>query len=61
MPSCYVTFDAEGKVSNVIMCDEWDILPDGYTKQLIPEYHYWDWEKQTIVKYPNAPITIENV
>jgi hypothetical protein len=60
MPN-YIIFDAEGKYSNSIVCEEWDVPPDGCTKQLIPEYHYWDLEKQEFIKYPNAPITIENI
>jgi hypothetical protein len=57
----YIIFDAEGKYSNCIVCDEWDVPPDGCTKQLIPEYHYWDKEKQEIIRDPAAPITIESV
>jgi len=60
MPN-YVVFDADGKFNNHIVCDEWDVVPDGFTKQLIPDGHYWDWEKQEIVKNTNIPINIESI
>ena len=60
MPN-YVVFDSEEKFVNIIICDEWDILPDGHTKQLIPENHYWDQETQQIVRNIHAPVVIESI
>jgi hypothetical protein len=62
MPN-YVVFDANNTFSNVIVCDEWDILPDGYTKQKLEDRQYWDFETQEIktIIFPAFPITIETI
>jgi len=61
MPS-YVIFDENGNYTNCIVCDEWDILPDGHTKQKLEDNQYWDFEAQKIkIKGSPNPITIETV
>jgi hypothetical protein len=58
MPT-YVIFDADGNYENVIFCEEHDILPDGYTKKLVPEGYKWDGNQ--IIKDSRYPITLETI
>jgi len=60
MPS-YVILDAHGKYENFIVCDEDWVLPEGYTKLLVDEQHYWDNEKQELILRKNVPIKIESI
>jgi hypothetical protein len=61
MPNIYVVFDADKKFNNVIICEEDWVLPEGFSKQLIDDQHYWNWEKQEILINKNAPIKIESI
>lgn len=60
MPN-YVIFDADNKYHNYIICDDDWVLPEGFTKQLVDEQHYWDNEQQAIVLNKFAPIKIESI
>ena len=55
----YVIFDANGNYENVIFCEENDILPEGYTKKLVPEGYKWD--GQQIIRDIRIPITLETI
>jgi hypothetical protein len=55
----YIIFDADGKYENIIICEENDILPDGYTKQLLPSGYEWD--GQQIVRNKYISLNLETI
>jgi hypothetical protein len=55
----YVIFDADGNYENVIFCEEHDILPDGYTKKLVPAGYRWDGNQ--IIGDSRYPINLETI
>jgi hypothetical protein len=57
--SNYIIYDANGNYENVIVCEENDILPEGYTKKLIPHGYKWDGEK--IIRDITIPIVVETI
>jgi hypothetical protein len=60
MPN-YVVFDSNNKYHNYIICEEDFVVPEGFTKQLVDEQHYWDEKKQEILVNKYAPLKIENI
>jgi len=37
----HLLYDATGNVVDSIFCEEWDVVPDGLTKQAVPEGKIW--------------------
>jgi len=55
----YVIFDETSKFLDIIVCEENDILPDGYTRQLVPDGYIWDGQQLVRDKY--IPVKLETI
>lgn len=48
----FVIFDADGNYSNIVVMQENDPLPEGFTKQEVPEGSRWDGSKVVPTQLP---------
>jgi hypothetical protein len=55
----YIIFNEEGIYQDIIVCEEHDILPDGYTKKLLPAGYRWDGNQ--IIRDSRYPINLETI